>query len=184
MRRACVTPIVSLFALLCPYVPLAAQMLDMQPGARVRVSAAGALAGRLTGIVMARTADSLTLARSNAGPITVPIARLTRAELSRGKSHGLGAIKGLVLGAGVGLLLGLTPIPESDCGSGRCDVKQSRAEFMGQMMVGAGGLGAGIGAIAGSERWERYAMLKPVSLALPLRHGVVGVSARWALRAR
>ncbi len=170
-----------LLCLLLPTSQVLSQMLELQPGARVRVRADGALAGRLTGIVIARSSDSLTLARSNLAPLTIPMSRLTAVEISRGKSHKAGAAKGLVIGVGVGLLLGLTPIPEADCRAGVCDAQLSRAEFIGTMMVGSAGLGAGIGAITGSERWDRYLVPARVGLTAPSRTRGLGLTAQWAL---
>ncbi len=170
-------------AMLCVMLPTTGmgQMLEVQPGARVRVLAPGALAGRLTGIVIARTADSLTISRANASPLAIPMSRLTSVELSRGKSHAAGALKGLVIGAGVGLVLGLTPIPEPTCTSRGCDPELTRGEFLGSMILGSGGVGAGIGAIVGSERWDRYQLPARVGLILPSRGHGAGLSLRYAL---
>ena len=169
-------------AVLCVMLPtpLMGQMLEVQPGARVRVLAPGALAGRLTGIVIARSPDSLTITRTNAPPLAIPIARLTSVELSRGKSHAAGALRGLVIGAGIGLVLGLTPIPEPTCTTRGCDPKPTRGEFMGTMLLGAGGLGAGIGAIVGREHWDGYQLPARVGLVLPSHRQGVGVSLRYA----
>ena len=169
-------------AVLCVLLPatVMGQMLEVQPGARVRVLAPGALAGRLTGIVIARTADSLTITRTNASPLAIPMSRLTSVELSRGKSHAAGALKGLVIGAAVGLVMGLTPIPEPTCTSRGCDPELTRGEFMGSTILGAGSLGAGIGAIVGRERWDRYQLPARVGLVLPSRTQGVGVSLGYA----
>ena len=171
-----------LAAMLCVVLPttVMAQMLEVQPGARVRVRAPGALAGRLTGIVIARTPDSLTIARTNASPLAIPTPSLTTVELSRGKSRGAGALKGMVIGAGVGLLLGLTPLPEPTCTTRGCDPTPTRGEYMGTMILGSGVIGAGIGAIVGREQWDRYQLPAHVGLILPSHRRGVGLSLRYA----
>jgi hypothetical protein len=161
-------------------VPAHAQFKELDPGTRVRLQAPSAVAGKLVGVVIARSGDSLTVSRSNAMPVTVPVSSLTSLEISRGKSHGRGALKGALWGGGVFLVLGVVmPIEECDentpsniCGD------ESRAEGVVWAATGGALTGALIGAIIGAERWERAAL--PLQLGVrPLSGGGVRVAVRW-----
>jgi len=166
----------SLFA-----APAHAQFKELDPGTRVRLQAPSAVAGKLTGVVIARSGDSLTVSRSNAMPVTLPVSALTSLEVSRGKSHGHGAAKGALWGGGVFAVLGLV-LPIEDCPDGTssdtCSAAGSRTE--GVLWAAASGAMAGalVGGIVGAERWERAAL--PLQLGVrPLSGGGVQVAVRW-----
>jgi hypothetical protein len=140
-----------------------AQLAELQPGARVRVRAPGIIAGRFTGTVLSRGADTLTLGAPNASPVNVPIDRITSAELSRGSSRAEGAKRGLIWGIPIGLLAGLISdasrksIPSYCFGDASCEPEQPSTAT--QLLIGASvgaAWGAGIGALIGRERWERF----------------------------
>jgi hypothetical protein len=160
--------------------PAHAQLSELTVGTRVRMQAPSAVAGRLTGVVLVRSADSVTVSRNNAAPLAVPIAALTSLEISRGKSHGRGAWTGALWGGGSMFALGLVIPPEETCSSatGRCET-DTRAESA--LFAGLGGamIGALIGGIVGSERWDRATLPARVSVQPASRHGP-GVSVRWA----
>ncbi|MBA3671386.1 MAG: hypothetical protein H0W68_05120 [Gemmatimonadaceae bacterium] len=81
-----------------------AQIGELQPGVRVRLSAPGAVAEGYEGTLISRTADTLVVAGGKVAPVRVPVSAITGLELDRGKSHGKGALRGLaciVLGATV-----------------------------------------------------------------------------------
>jgi len=153
-----------------------AQLVELQPGARVRVQASGVVAGRLEGTVLARVRDTVTLTTSRGMLIPVPLAAITTAEVSRGRSHGDGAVKGLALGVGVGLAVGLLSAivydaRSDECGAEPCENDLSPGEVVaGGFMTGAV-LGAGIGAIMGVEQWERLTIQRYVALR-PRRDGL------------
>jgi hypothetical protein len=144
-------------ALLAFAQPLHAQLTEAQPGARVRLEAPGILAGKYEGTVLTRRGDTLRVGGPNSAPVTVPIDRLTSFELSRGSSRLLGAQHGTYWGAGVGLVLGLAVLPLGSC-SNCSDALSSgeQASFVVYMTVSGALYGAGIGAIVGRERWERF----------------------------
>jgi hypothetical protein len=160
--------------------PAHAQFVELDPGTRIRLRAPAAVAGQLTGVVIARSNDSLTVSRSNAMPVTVPFTALTSLEVSRGKSHGRGALKGALWGGGVFLVLGLVlPIEECDestpsniCGD------ESRAEGVVWATTSGALTGALVGAIIGAERWERAALPLRVGVR-PLSGGALSVAVRW-----
>ena len=158
-----------------------AQLAELQPGARVRVQAPGVVAGRLEATVIARARDTVTLTMPRGAPIPVPLAAISTAEVSRGRSHRDGAVKGLTWGAGIGLAVGILSAVTYDassdaCGSEPCDNDYAPGEVVaGGFMTGAL-VGAGIGALKGSEHWERLTLQPHVALR-PRRDGVTLVLA-------
>src|SRR5215831_4456027 len=100
-----------------------APFVELQPGTRVRIQAPGIVPGRLEGTVVARTRDSVTLTRSRGAPIPVPLAGITAAEVSRGRSHRHGATTGLAWGASVGLAVGMLSAVTYDARSTACGVE-------------------------------------------------------------
>jgi hypothetical protein len=137
-----------------------APLVELQPGTRVRMQALGIITGQLEATVVARAHDTVTLTTSRGAPISVPLAAIKIAEVSRGHSHRDGAVKGLVWGMGAGLIVGLLSAVIYDaradeCGAEPCDNALLPGEVVaGGLMTGAA-LGAGIGAIKGVEHWER-----------------------------
>jgi hypothetical protein len=162
-------------------VPAHAQFKELDPGTRVRLQAPSAVAGKLIGVVIARSRDSLTVSRSNAMPVTLPVSALTSLEVSRGKSHGRGAAKGALWGGGVFAVLGLV-LPMDDCPNGTssdtCSTEGSRAEGVLWAATSGAMAGALVGGIVGAERWERAEL--PLQLGVrPLSGGGVHVAVRW-----
>ena len=161
------------------------QLAELQPGARVRIRAPGEIAGRLTGVVVARSADSVTITRSGGTPVAVALAKLSTLDISRGKSRGAGALKGVAWGAAVGLGLGaIGPVTEVTC-SGvptRC-APVSRGSFIGTMVLGSTIIGAAIGAVIGSERWAGGVLPTRVALLPPSRGQASGIMLSWAVGA-
>jgi len=155
-----------------------APLVDFQPGTRVRVQARGVLTGPLEATVVAHARDSVTLTTSRGARISVPLAAITTAEVSRGRSHRDGAVTGLAWGTSVGLAVGLLSAVTYDarstaCGAEPCENDFSPGEVVaGGFMAGAA-LGAGIGAIKGAEHWERltiptYVAVRPSRAGLAL----------------
>jgi hypothetical protein len=143
-----------------------AQLAELQPGARVRVRAPEAVAGRLEAVVISRSGDTVTMTTPRGGPIAVPLAAITVVEVSRGRSHRDGAVTGLKLGTGIGLAMGFLSAIGTDgetggCGSEPCGNDLSSGEIVAASVITGATLGAGIGAIVGAEHWER--------LTLPVR---------------
>lgn len=160
--------------------PAHAQFVELDPGTRIRLRAPAAVAGQLTGVVIGRSNDSLTVSRSNAMPVTLPLSALTSLEISRGKSHGRGAMKGALWGGGVFVVLGVV-IPMEECLEGTSSNtynEGSRAEGVLWTATSGALTGALIGAIIGAERWERAALPLRVGVR-PLSGGGVRVAVRW-----
>jgi hypothetical protein len=153
----------------CLVVPASradAQITSLVQGVRARVRAPGSLRGRVTGVVVSRTADSLSLATEIGVPIQVPLAGLTAVEISQGRSRTRGAMKGALWGGGIGALSGLF----SDSGS----ADASRGEVFAAGVIGGVIVGAVIGAFVQSEQWERID-LSVRTAVLPTRGGAAAV---------
>ena len=139
----------------------AAQFEELQPGSRVRVSAPGTVAGRLTGVVIARTRDSLTIAPENHQVLTLPVEALRSVEVSRGKDRLAGARRGSIWGAAAGVAMSATmPIDCDGQGHGidctNNGARPSQAVYYGRNALAGAVVGAAIGALLGVERWERF----------------------------
>jgi hypothetical protein len=139
-----------------------AQLANLIPGVRARIRAPGSVQGRLTGTVVARTADSLSIATENGVPVQLPLSMLTAVEISQGKSRSKGAMKGALWGGGVGILSGLFSDSSTDA-----DV--SRGEVIAAGVLAGAMTGALIGAFVQSESWQRLEV--PVRTALIRTHG-------------
>jgi hypothetical protein len=132
----------------------------MQPGARVRIQAPGIVAGRYVGTVLTRGADTVELGAPGTAPIKVPFSRITSIEVSRGSSRALGAVRGVAWGAPIGLVIGVVAAAGTDddpyCFD-TCSTSGSyKAGIVAASTLGGALWGAGIGAIVGRERWERF----------------------------
>lgn len=175
MRTQSIWMVTLLMAFTCPGMSAGAQVAELQVGTRVRIRAPSTVAGRLTGVVVARSADSVSVSRVDALPITIPVSSLTSLEISRGKNRGRGAGKGALWGGGVMLLMGagFSDRPCKTAQSGATCERVSAAESA--LLAGASGamIGAVIGAAVGSERWVRAAL--PGRLALTAAPSVQGL---------
>ncbi|MGZ8376237.1 MAG: hypothetical protein ACXW0Z_03260 [Gemmatirosa sp.] len=145
-----------------------AQLAELHPGARVRLRASDSAIGRLEGTITARSGGVLTVA-SAAGQRSVPIARIVRAEVSRGKRWDAGARRGVVWGSGLGLAAGVASLAGyEDCADPSRDGcvrdPHSRAHYV---VVGLGTgavLGTLVGAAIGVEQWDRVELPARVAL--------------------
>jgi hypothetical protein len=140
--------------------PARAQLTEMQPGARVRIQAPGIVAGRYVGTVLTRGADTVELGAPGTAPIKVPFSRITSVEVSRGSSRSLGALRGLAWGVPIGLVVGVVAAAGTDDDPYCFDVCSTgnsyKASIIAASTLGGALWGAGIGAIVGRERWERF----------------------------
>jgi hypothetical protein len=155
---------VASFLLVAALLPILAQPLtaqgslavaEVQPGARVRVEAPGIVAGKYVGTVLSRGADTLTLGSPSTAPVKLPLRAIRSLEISRGKSRSAGAVRGMMWGVPIGLVLGVFAVATSD----NCDACiEATSDAEGFALFAASGVlwGAGIGALVGRERWERF----------------------------
>ncbi|HET8625072.1 MAG TPA: hypothetical protein VFM14_16030 [Gemmatimonadales bacterium] len=134
--------------LLCgPIVSAGAQDTRLAPGARVRVTTAGGAIPMRTGSLQSLTDTTLVLSSGS----SIPLASITRLELSRGRKPNIAAgVVGFLLGGAAGGVLACTANRDDYgvfCG-GQDDTK---------LIVGAA-LGGAAGAVLGAllfrrERW-------------------------------
>ena len=140
-----------LLTLLALPLSIQAQMLDVQPGARIRVTAPGLVAGRIEGTVINRTADSVVVATPGFAQYRLGLNSLATLEVYQGRSHGAGAKKGALWGAGVMLpfaLLATIDTPRSGDAVG----------VAAEVEIVYAGIGAIIGSIIGADSWSTHAM--------------------------
>jgi hypothetical protein len=176
MRRTAL--LLPLLSALAPLAHLAAQdTLPLTPGARVRVSAPDLIGRRaVTASVVALRRDTLVLRPVDSGAATwaVPLGRLERLEVSRGRrSRATGAVIGFFAGALAGAVYGAAGHP----GLAHTDIPE---EGEAAIYAGVAGLlGAGVGAALGGERWARVRLPGRLNVA-PHWRGGFALSARLA----
>lgn len=139
--------------------PVYAQAPSLAPslrqGARVRVEAPGVVRNRFVGTLLFPPADSLVLGSEGGPPITLRTSQLTSLEVSTGRSATEGGLRGLLIGAPVGGILGAL---FSRGGEVKClDCAPSSTTVQDALIMGAVGGGAGflMGALVGREHWRR-----------------------------
>ena len=161
-----------------PYGGAAAQTGPSVPvGARVRAQPTGGGARWVQGQLVALTSDSVSIRVDRDGD-TVALATRTLAQfqVSQGRSArtGKGALRGLGIGAGAGLLVGLA-LAAQHC-SGFCEINVGPEDVLALTALG-GGLGAGVGALIGAasrgERWQTVDASHPAERRAPMMQGVV-----------
>jgi hypothetical protein len=165
------------------------QLLELQPGAKVRVTAPALLGGVYEAVVGSRTADTLALVRSGSPTLQVPVSALSSASLSRGRSRSAGAKRGVLWGAGIGLAVGALAVATSEefrteCYSSRSDIYvlncggPTRAQAVASVTLGGAIWGLGIGALVGRERWEALSVAPRVGAVLKGAPGGVRLGLR------
>ena len=146
-------------------IPVAAQGVP-QEGARVRVTST--TAPRSTGVLKSVTADSVVvLVEPSGARLGIARANLRKMEVSEGRSAGLGARKGALWGAAIGLAataITLVTFGEDQLNEGAApDEQLGTGEFVVASGVVGALWGAGIGAIIRAERWTQMAVAPTAS---------------------
>ena len=144
--------------------PVFASSQSLSPGTRVRVTAPSLLLDRQRGQLLTLGGDSLILRASDSdlgtrgtAPRQWVISRDAVAQLERSLGSRGHAGKGLLIGAGVGLAIGLVATDFGSSSSlcqGSGDYGTVCAMIVGASTAGGALLGALFGAVARSERWE------------------------------
>jgi hypothetical protein len=148
---------------------------EMQPGARVRVTAPGIVTGRYVGTVLARSGDTLTIGRASGLPVAVPTSRITSVEISRGKSRSAGAKRGVAWGVPIGLAAGFAFATVPDPENCYCNTDRNRNADVVLGVVSGVLWGAGIGALIGRERWEPFDIQRRTAIGITPDGATVGV---------
>lgn len=137
------------------------------PGTRLRVTAPTVTPKPIVGTLLETTEREVLLAVSPSDRTPIPRAAITHVERSQGR-HGH-AVKGLLIGAVVGAVV-LSAINAEDPETGET------AEYVWVALLGAGlGAlpGAGVGALARTERWAELPLANLRVTVAPLPgHGV------------
>jgi hypothetical protein len=162
-------------------VPQVISAQAVMPGTRVRVAHPGE--GIRTGTLVALTADTLEVRLAGHAEVShVPLAQVTRLDVSLGKQRRLMRFAGvgLVVGGAVGAATGAAAGSSCD-GEFLCPGAGGGAVLGGVFLGSVGGI---IGLIAGvvpTERWERVPLeARRISLVTPSsRHGH-GVGLKFA----
>jgi hypothetical protein len=176
MRRSFAAFLVGVFM-----VPQVISAQTVTPGTRVRVTHPGE--GTRTGTVVALTADTLEVRLAGHSEAShLPLAQVTRLDVSQGKQRRLARFAGVgfLAGGAVGALTGA--LAESDCeGELFCAGPAGGALIGGVFLGSVGGI---IGLIAGvvpSERWQRVPLqARRISLVTPSGSHGRGVGVRLA----
>lgn len=156
--------------------PLTAQLAEVQPGAKVRIRAPSAVGGRIEGIVATRSRDSLSLTTGQGPLVSMPLAAIVSAEVSRGKSRSDGARRGILWGVPIGVLVMLIPTEDAQCTRSSCPEDLSDAALVGVGVIGGGAWGALIGALVGRERWQELQLTPQVAVGASRRQVALGVA--------
>jgi hypothetical protein len=166
LRRICRTngfrAALGVLLALTPLVTSGAQRAELREGARVRLIAPGVVSRRVEGVILSVGRDTLSLAPTKGAPLPIAMAAITDAQVYRGKSVGAGAKKGALWGAGVGLVVavGIAATSSGSCPDGGDSCKTGAGVASGAVYTGisVGLVGALIGAIRGSDRWEQLTL--------------------------
>ena len=156
------------------FVPpeLRAQRTEIQPGARVRITAPGIVAGRYAATVLTRTADTIRVGAPDKSPLDIPISRITSLEVSRGDSRALGAGRGVLWGGAIGLAVGIVAAATDETNANYNTL--SAGEIVAYGTISGVFYGAIIGAIIGRERWESFDL--PVRTSFRAQPGQIGAA--------
>ena len=163
-----IAAVLAALVLLTPFGLRAQQDSALRSGARVRVTAPNVTNGQITGSLVSIRDSSLVLPDGD-----IPLASITALEVSRvTKSHaGTGALTGFVIGALGGVLI-VTSFCTDDF-FGPCTAGQVVGS-MAVMTLPPTLLGAFIGALIRTERWEEVP-LSEIRIG-PSQHAGDGIS--------
>jgi hypothetical protein len=173
MNAPRIASLVAALVLVAPFPLLAQQESLLAPGERVRVTAPGIGVHERVCTFSALRRDTALVMERGGTLLALPLASITKLEVSRGRRSrvGKGAVIGLLAGAGAGVLLGALDLAQEEGG----------AEYV---LLGWAGLGAGAGALFGAvlgavirvDRWEPV-RLYPVRVGLgSQRNGALTLS--------
>ncbi len=139
----------------CGAPGLRAQGPPLSAPARVRVLASPLGTAPVIATVTARHGDSLLLSVPDRGPVALPLAAVQRIEVSRGTrgKTAVGALVGLAVGtvATAVFLATFCNDPDTLCAS------DEHVRAFAVIALPATGVGAIVGTLVRSERWERVA---------------------------
>jgi len=130
----------------------------VQLDSRIRVASRSDPGLEAVGALSSWTDESLQVARSGVAPISIPLSDVASLEVSRGtKRH---TLVGMAAGAGLGLVVGLVAAnnerePDSMTGSAQEWETATDARIVAFTTVLGTGIGALVGALIKTEKWDR-----------------------------
>lgn len=156
MNARRIASLVAMLVITAPIGLFAQQEMPVEPGARVRVSAPGVVAGQVVGTIKELRPDTCVLqVEGRPWPLVLPLASVTQLEISRGhkSKSGIGILLGGSAGFLGGYLIGTQTSVCETCGGSESKGKTGLA--FGTIL---GLLGAAVGGELGSkdrvEFWE------------------------------
>jgi hypothetical protein len=160
---------VGLALFLVASTPLAAQHADpLLPGARIRYRLSES-ADRRTSLVLERAGDTIVVGRQGESPRRIPVSSIADVQVSRGRSHASGALRGLLWGLGIGVGIPTAYYIGIGVPADQRDDWAFASFFYGTM---ASMIAVPVGAIIGTERWHSTAVGAPRIGLLPARDGL------------
>jgi hypothetical protein len=149
--------------------PLVAQQADpLLPGARIRYQLV-ATPERRTALVLERAGDTVVVGRQGESPRRFPVWSMADVQVSRGRSHAKGALRGLMWGLGLGVGLPTAYYIAIGAPGDQRDDWAFASLLYGTM---ASMITVPVGAIIGVERWHPAAVGAPRVGVLRAHDGV------------
>jgi hypothetical protein len=108
--------------------------------------------------------------------MTLPLSTISVLEMSRGKSHADGAMRGLKWGVPIAVGYGLLMLAAFDSCTDCENKSEVAASWMGMCVLSGVFYGAGIGALVGREHWDRFEL--PQRAATNMRDGQMTIAMR------
>ena len=144
-------------------------------GSKVRLWAPTVVKGRLEGTVVESDEKSLVVGRDDRMPVRVSRQSITQLQLNTGRQRK--ALKGMLIGAGIGAaLFQVTVSDNGNCQNAITVCTTSRGQAAGLGLAVGAAWGAGIGALIKRDRWSTVP-LERVALSLgPTRGRGMGLS--------
>lgn len=125
------------------------------PGTSVRL-ASRLIDGRISGRVLRADGHSLELLPKRGAAVRVPYGTLTSLDVSFGSRRHVR--EGLLAGLAFGVVMGVTADVDEDACDWNDETYCSRREAVGVSVLGGALLGAGIGALVKTDRWQAVAV--------------------------
>ena len=134
-------------ALAIPLSSPQAQEVTVSVGTKVRIEST--VTRKLNGVLLARDADSITVVNAYGTVTTLPTSSVVRIRTRDGRSHKMGAARGVLYGAVTGTAIGFAAHRYyGDGGPGSEPVYVSMGAVYGTLLGGV------IGAVVGTQRWK------------------------------
>jgi hypothetical protein len=153
--------------------PRAEALALVAPGTSVRLTSR-LVSGHISGRVLSADGESLQILPRRGGAVRVPYASLTALDVTFGSRRHVR--EGLLVGLLLGVLVGATAEVDDDLCDWDEETYCSRGEALAAGVAGGGLLGAGIGALIKTDRWQAVAIDELRVGLVPLRGRGAGLA--------